>query len=192
MDLAAQNRRAYRAMETGDLTDVAEFIAPGWSNREAEAEPPAAQAGGPGAYAATVRWIRTGLSDIAFEEWDVVVAGSTVVSAVTMSARHTGAIVLRTGGVLRVSPPSGRRFSVEHVHWSTFDDQGRALSHVARRDDLGQVVQLGLLPPTPGALWRSLTWAVTGRSAAARRAFLATSGDLPVDGRAGADAALRQ
>ena len=123
MDLAAQNRRAYHAMETGDLTDVAEFIAPGWTNREAEVEPPAAQAGGPGAYAATVRWIRTGLSDIAFEEREVVVAGSTVVSAATMSARHTGAIVLRTGGVLRVSPPSGRRFSVEHVHWSTFDDQ---------------------------------------------------------------------
>jgi hypothetical protein len=65
------------------------------------------------------------------------------------------------------------------VHWSSFDEQGRAVSHVARRDDLGQLGQLGLLPPNAASLGRSLLWALTGRSAAARRAFLATSGALP-------------
>jgi hypothetical protein len=40
------------------------------------------------------------------------------------------------------------------------------------------VTQLGLLPPTPGAVWRSLAWAVTGRAAAARQQFLQTSGEL--------------
>jgi SnoaL-like polyketide cyclase len=179
LDLAAQGRRAYRAVETGDLHDVREYIAPTWTNREAAAEPPAARGSGPEAFAATVRWLRTALSDIRFEEREVVVAGSTVVSAVTMSGRHTGPMVLDLDGTLRVSPPGGRSFHVEHVHWSTFDDQGRALTHFARRDDLGQVTQLGLLPPTPGALARMLWWAASGRSAAARRAFLATPGDLP-------------
>ncbi|MEX5719854.1 ester cyclase [Geodermatophilus maliterrae] len=179
MDLAAQGRRAYRAIETGDLGDVADYIAPGWTNREAVAEPPAARARGPQAFAATVRWLHTGFSELRLDEHEAVVAGRTVVSAVTMSGRHTGPLVLQDGGVLRVAPPGGRRFTVEHVHWSTFDEEGRAVSHAARRDDLGQVTQLGLLPPTPGALLRSLLWAVTGRSAAARRAFVATSGDLP-------------
>src|SRR5829696_1358712 len=178
VDLAAQGRRAYRAIETGDLTDVAEYIAPGWANAEAVAEPPASRGTGPEAFAATVRWLRTGLSEISFEEHDVVVQGHTVASAVTMSGRHTGPIVVQEQKKLRVAPPSGRRFSVEHVHWTVFDDQGRAVSHVARRDDLGQLGQLGLLPPTPAALGRSLLWKLTGRSAAARRAFLATSGEL--------------
>jgi SnoaL-like polyketide cyclase len=179
VDLAAQGRRAYRAIETGDLSDVAEYIAPGWANAEAVAEPPASRGTGPEAFAATVRWLRTGLSEITLAEHDVVVQGHTVASAVTMSGRHTGPIVVQEQDKLRVAPPSGRRFSAEHVHWTVFDAQGRAVSHVARRDDLGQLAQLGLLPPTAGALGRSLLWAVTGRSATARRAFLATSGDLP-------------
>ena len=37
VDLAAQGRRAYRAIETGDLSDVAEYVAPGWANAEAAA-----------------------------------------------------------------------------------------------------------------------------------------------------------
>jgi hypothetical protein len=177
-DLAAQGRRAYRAVETGDLSDIGEYIAPTWANAEAVAEPPASRGTGPEAFAATVRWLRTGLSEISFEEHDVVVQDRTVVSAVTMSGRHTGPIVVQDPTGLRVAPPSGRRFRVEHVHWTVFDDQGRAVSHVARRDDLGQLGQLGLLPPTAAFLGRSLWWAVTGRSAAARRAFLATSGAL--------------
>jgi len=181
IDLAAQARRSYRAVETGDLSDLADYIAPGWINREAAAEPPAARGQGPGAFAATVRWLRTALSEIRLEEHQVVVKDDTVVSLATMSGRHTGPMVLQDGDKLRVAPPSGRRFAVEHVHWSVFDEEGRALSHFARRDDLGQVIQLGLLPPTPGALLRSVQWALTGRSAAARRAFLATSGELPSD-----------
>ena len=178
-DLAAQGRRAYRAVETGDLSDVADYIAPSWTNTEAVAEPPASRGTGPEAFAATVRWLRTGLTEIAFEEHDVVVQNRTVASAVTMTGRHSGPIVIQDQTGLRVAPPSGRRFSVEHVHWTVFDEQGRAVSHVARRDDLGQLAQLGLLPPTAAALGRSLMWKVTGRSAAARRAFLATSGALP-------------
>jgi hypothetical protein len=179
VDLAAQGRRAYRAIETGDLSHVADYIAPSWTNAEAVAEPPAARGTGPEAFAATVRWLRAGLTEIAFAEHGVLVQDRTVASAVTMTGRHTGPIVVQDQTGLRVAPPSGRRFCVEHVHWTVFDGQGRAVSHVARRDDLGQLAQLGLLPPTAAALGRSLLWKVTGRSAAARRAFLATSGDLP-------------
>jgi hypothetical protein len=96
-----------------------------------------------------------------------------------VSDRHTGPIVLQDGEKLRVAPPSGRCFAVEHVHWITFDEQARTVHYFARRDGLGQVTQLGLLPPNPAALVRSAVWRLIGRSAAARRAYLATSGDLP-------------
>jgi SnoaL-like polyketide cyclase len=177
VDLAAQGRRSYLAIETGWLDDVADYISPAWTNLEAAAEPPAARGFGPDAFAATVVWLRTAFSDIHFTESDVVVAASTVVSAVTMSARHTGPMVIQDGDLLRVGPPSGRRFTVDHLHWTTFDPEGRAVRHFARRDDLGQLTQLGLLPPTPAAMVRSIVWALTGRSAAARRDFLATTGE---------------
>jgi hypothetical protein len=45
--LKQQARRAYWAVETGDVSDLGEFIAPQWRNREAEAEPPAAKGVGP-------------------------------------------------------------------------------------------------------------------------------------------------
>jgi hypothetical protein len=168
-----------RAIETGDVAGVDEYVAPTWVNREAAAESPACRGTGPEAFVATVRWLRTALSDIRFEEREAVVAGRTVVCAVTMSARHTGPMVLQDGQRLRVIPPTGRHFSIEHLHWSEFDEQGRALTHFARRDDLGQLVQLGLLPPTPAALLRGLRWTLTGRTRAAKHAFLASSGTVP-------------
>jgi len=88
---------------------------------------------------------RTALSDIGLVEHQPLVATNTVVSQV----RHTGPMVFQDGDTLRVAPPTGRRFDVEHVHWTEFDDDGRADTHFARWDDLGQVTQLGLLPQPP-------------------------------------------
>ncbi|MEP6464551.1 MAG: ester cyclase, partial [Frankiaceae bacterium] len=90
-------RRFYRAIETGSLSDAVEYIALGWTNREAAVEPPAARGVGPAAFAATVRWLRTALTDIRFDEHDVGVAGNVVMPAVTRSARHTGPMVLAQG-----------------------------------------------------------------------------------------------
>jgi hypothetical protein len=45
----------------------------------------------------------------------------------------------------------GRSFSVQHMHWYTLRD-GLIVAHTACRDDLGMMVQLGLLTrPTPYA-----------------------------------------
>ena len=173
--LTAQNRRAYCALETGDLCDVADYIAPDWENREAAAEPPAARQRGPAAFAATVRWLRRAYSEIRIVEHEAIVEGDLVASHVTMHGRQTGPLVLQDGEAIRVLPPTGRSFAFEHVHISRFDADGRALTHLAVRDDLGLLLQLGHMPPGPAALWRQLVWALTGRAAAARRAFLTDS-----------------
>jgi hypothetical protein len=170
--LKAQSSRAYRALETGDLSEVAEYIAPEWQNREAEAEPPAARRRGPAGFAATVRWLRTAYSELRLVEHEAIVEGDLVVSHVTMHGRQTGPLVLQDGDAIRVLPPTGRRFAHEHIHISRFDAAGRAVTHLAVRDDLGLLVQLGHFPPGPAVLWRNLAWWLTGRAAAARRAFL--------------------
>jgi hypothetical protein len=40
-------------------------------------------------------------------------------------------------------------------------------------------VQLGLFPPKPATMMRAVSWSVSGRSGAARRDFLALTGDVP-------------
>jgi hypothetical protein len=170
--LKRQGRRAYEAIERGTLADIAEFIAPGWENAEAAAESPAARQPGPAGFAGTVRWLRRAYSDIRFVEHEAVAEGDLVISRVTMHGRQTGPLVLQDGAAVRVIPPSDRTFAVDQVHVTRFDSTGRAVHHDAVRDDLGQLIQLGQFPPSPAALWRQLVWAVTGRSAAARRAFL--------------------
>jgi predicted ester cyclase len=46
-------------------------------------------------------------------------------------------------------PPTGRRFSVEQMHWLRVEG-GKVAEHWAVRDDMGHARQLGLLPE-PGA-----------------------------------------
>jgi hypothetical protein len=171
--LKQQARRAYRAVETGDVSDLDEFIAPEWRNREAEAEPPAAKGFGPAAFAATVAWLRGAYSEIRFVEEESIAEGNTVISRAMMSGRDAGALVLQDRDRLQVIPRP-----VDHSRSSTCTSRtsttrGRAIEHHARRDDLGLMVQLGLFPPNPSTLLRSVSWTVSGRSRAARRDFLA-------------------
>jgi hypothetical protein len=170
--LKRQGRRAYLAIETNRLEDVADYIAPTWHNTEAAVESPAARQPGPDGFAATVRWLRRAYSEIRFVEHEAVAEDNLVISRVTFHGRQTGALVLQEGATVRVIPPTGRSFSTDQVHLTRFDAQGRAEHHVAIRDDLGQLVQLGHFPPDGAGLWRLLVWAITGRAAAARREFL--------------------
>jgi SnoaL-like polyketide cyclase len=170
--LKHQGRRAYRAIETGDVSDAAEYIAPTWHNAEAVAEPPAARQPGPAGFACTVRWLRRAYSDIRFVEHEAVAEGDLVISRVIMHGVQTGPLVLQESTAVRVVPPTGRSFAVDHVHVTRFDAQGRAEFHAAIRDDLGQLIQLGHFPPSAAELWRQFVWAASGRTAAARREFL--------------------
>ncbi len=45
-------------------------------------------------------------------------------------------------------PPTGKSFSVEHVHWHRVAD-GKLVERWAVRDDLGTLIQLGIIDP-PG------------------------------------------
>jgi predicted ester cyclase len=84
--------------------------------------------------------LRQAFSGLRFDIEDVISDGEKVVVRGAASGRHTGA-----GGPLRNLPVTGREFRVQRIHIFRVAD-GKIAEHWASRDDLGQLVQLGLLP----------------------------------------------
>jgi predicted ester cyclase len=157
----------YAAIVAKDLDAARRAVAPDWINRESESEPPAARQGGPIGLAVTGAWLRFAFSDIAFDELERVAAGNVIMSRVLFSGRQTGPLVLfENDRPAVVFPPTGRRFRVEQIHRHEVRD-GSVAGHLARRDDLGMLQQLGHLPPNPRSIVRMLWWRLSGR---ARRA----------------------
>lgn len=156
----------YLAISSGDLEIARRAVALDWHNREAaNGEAPAAAQGGPVGLAVTAAWLRSAFSDISFEEVERLRDGDIVISRVIFSARQTGPLVLFGDGnrPSAVFPPTGRTFRVEQIHRHQLRD-GEVIHHLARRDDLGMMEQLGHLPPNPRSLLRMLSWRLTGRS----------------------------
>ena len=147
--------RSIQIMADGDLADFEAVIAPGAVNREDAVEPPACRVGGPDGFLATALWLRSAYAELAYEIHHVVSQGDLVVVDATMSGRHVGDFVLHdaAGQVEQVWAPTGRTFAVRHAHWLRVTD-GLVVEHWAVRDDLGQGLQLGWVPPTPLYLLR--------------------------------------
>ncbi len=154
----------YAAIVAKDLDAARRAVALDWVNREAESEAPAARQGGPVGLAVTGAWLRFAFSDIAFEELERVAAGDVVMSRVIFSARQTGPLVIfKDGRPAVVFPPTGRRVRVEQIHRHELRDGG-VVGHLARRDDLGMMQQLGHLPPNPRSIVRLIWWRLSGKT----------------------------
>lgn len=155
LDARASAIESLHAMATGTHADLVRLIHPEAVNREAADEPPAASTPGPDGFWATALWLRAAFADLAFEVHEVVVDGDLVVIHNTMSAQHTGDMVMYAGGkVVQVMPPTGRRFASTQSHWLRMRD-GQVVEHWANRDDIGSAQQLGWVPPTPLFLLRA-------------------------------------
>lgn len=97
--------------------------------------------------------IRLVLEDVlrTFPDWtmdvlDVTADATRVVVRCQVSGTHRGAGRLPVnGGKLVGVPPTGRRFSVQHIQWFEVHN-GEIVDHYGARDDLGMMVQLGLYP----------------------------------------------
>ncbi|MGW4843772.1 ester cyclase [Nocardia brasiliensis] len=163
--------RSVRIMADGTRADFDAIIHPDATNREAKAEPPATRGRGPAAFYATALWLRAAYADLHHTIEDAVVDGDLVALHTTMRGRHVGPFVAygEDGLVDQVFPPTGKTFAVTQSHWLRIAD-GKVIEHWANRDDLGQAVQLGWVPPTPAYLLR-MAWAKrkAQRSAAADR-----------------------
>jgi predicted ester cyclase len=184
-------RLAFRALETGDAALSRRVLTEDHVNHMAADEPPACREPGAPGFLATSAWLRLAFSELSFEELDVVASSDQVVSHMRMTAIHTGPfVVFPPGGKPQVFPATGRRFSTRQFHLFRIAD-GRLAEHIAVRDDLGMMTQLGFIPPRPATAMRLLGTHLSGgarRSAreavlradqAARQAATATTASVP-------------
>jgi predicted ester cyclase len=87
--------------------------------------------------------------DLKFTVEEVVAVEDQVITRAMYSGTHLGVSrAPSNSGQLVGVAPTGRRFSVQHIDWYTLKD-GLIVEHRANRDDVGMLVQLGLLPPPP-------------------------------------------
>lgn len=83
------------------------------------------------------RWVRGGFPDARMDIEDMIAEADKVAAYITSSGTHEGEFV----GIA----PTGRRFSVKHVHWFRLAG-GKVVEQWSVRDDLGQMQQLGAIP----------------------------------------------
>ena len=83
-----------------------------------------------------IRWLHSGLDDIAYEVKDAFQSADKVVIRCTARATNTREWLGR--------PPTGKSFAVEHIHIYRLEGD-RIAEHWATRDDLSMMRQLGHL-----------------------------------------------
>ena len=117
-----------------DLRRVEDFIAPGSVNHNAR---PGTPDGPEGAREVFTR-LWAGSSDMRFDLQTMVAEGDKVVCIGVMSGTHDG--------LLQGIPATHRPTAARHIHVLTFNDAGLITDHVAVRDDVTVLRQLGVLP----------------------------------------------
>jgi predicted ester cyclase len=94
--------------------------------------------------------IRTRTPDVHFAVEEMVAVKDNVIVRGEYSGTHLGIAQLPIdGGLLVGVPPTGNKFAVQHIHWFKFKN-GLMVDHRATRDDLGMMIQLGLISPPHG------------------------------------------
>jgi steroid delta-isomerase-like uncharacterized protein len=83
-----------------------------------------------------MEWVRTFSSDVHYDIDDMIAEADKVAVRMTQSGTHTGSV--------KSLPPTGKRFSVDYVHWFRLED-GKVAEMWAVRDDLSRLEQLGLI-----------------------------------------------
>ena len=163
------------AVATGSVDDARASIHPANVNHMAADEPPACARPGVAGLLATSAWLRLAFSDLRFEPIQVLTEGATTIAHVWMRACQTGPFVVFPPGMKPVAfPPTGRSFAVRQCHVFEIRDDLCA-EHIAVRDDLGMMTQLGHLPPGPAAMARMARWNLSGGARKAVAAAVSVS-----------------
>lgn len=147
--------RSIELMARGSWPDFDEVVGADAVNREAADEPLAARRRGPAAFLASAQWLRSAFDDLTWQVLDVVAEADLVCVHAIMSGRHTRPFVLfaEDGRPRQAFAPTGRQFRTSQTHWFRLVD-GKIVEHWANRDDQGQALQLGWVPPSPIYLLR--------------------------------------
>jgi predicted ester cyclase len=157
-ELAEQH---FAALAVGDAALAARCIHPAHVNHMAADEPPACAMPGVPGFMATSAWLRLAFSDLSFQIIELTADADRTMAHVRMSAQQTGPFVVFPPGARPVVfAPTGMAFGVRQVHVFRHRD-GQHSEHIAVRDDLGMMTQLGHLPPSPRVAGRMARAALT-------------------------------
>jgi len=160
-------RLNFKALATADVALARRVVAPDHFNHMAADEPPACRTVGLPGFLATGAWLRFAFHELAWEEISILADGDWVSAHMRMSGLHAGPfVVFPPNQSPEVFPPSGRRFEVRQIHLFRVKN-GQTSEHIAVRDDLGMMTQLGYIPPTPAVGIKLGTWRLMGKSARA-------------------------
>jgi predicted ester cyclase len=119
--------------EAGNLDLADEIVAPDFVDHEAPPGTPR----GPEAVKRVAAWLRSALGDLRYEVEDVFESGDRVAVRSTCHGVHVGELFGHA--------PTGRSFSSGQIHLFRVEN-GRIAEHWAKRDDVGMMRQLGLIP----------------------------------------------
>ncbi len=129
-------RRLFEAMNDQNLDALDELVAEDVVNHSAVADHRCGIEG----FRHVVEWGIAMSPDARYELLSIIAEGDMVACRVRASGTQQGEVF----GV----PPTGKRFSAEHVHWHRVAD-GKLAERWAVREDLGALIQLGIISP-PG------------------------------------------
>lgn len=153
-DNAAVVRRYWDLVwNNGDLKAIEELVDDNFTNFGIR------QTGGHAAVRHIVTAWRTAFPDLHVRIEEEITSGAAVVHRVLGRGTHLGEFLpgIGPGRVLGAMPPTGRSFEADQIHIHEVGD-GRITRHVATRNDLLMLGQLGLLPgvePVSEAAWRT-------------------------------------
>ncbi|MGH9987608.1 MAG: ester cyclase [Nitrososphaeraceae archaeon] len=133
-------RQVIDAFNTGDVSNVSEFISPQYFNRESQVDPVRGQLRGPSEFIDTVENLRTAFPDLRHHDEAIISQDGMVVSILNVTGTHTGNFF--------ILPPTGNEISYEAVHLYRVGDDGKIVEHKAIRDDLTFLAQLGVIEPS--------------------------------------------
>lgn len=117
-----------------ELDRVEEFVTEDFVNHEAwEGEDPGYEG-----FRLRLARLHDAFPDLHMQVHEVMADGDLVAYRATLTGTHEGKLF----GM----EPTGKSFQVEHMHMLRMRD-GKASEHWAARDDLGMLMQLGIIPP---------------------------------------------
>jgi predicted ester cyclase len=148
-------RQVIEAFNTGDISNVSEFISPQYFNHESQVDPVRGQLRGPEEFIDTVENLRIAFPNLRHEEQATIAQGDMVVSIINVTGTNTDNFF--------ILPPTGNDISYEAVHIYRIGEDGKIVEHRAIRDDLTFLAQLGVVEPSSPE-YEPFFQALTGRT----------------------------
>lgn len=128
-------RQVIEVFNTGNVSNVYEFISPLYFNHESQVDPVRGELRGPEEFIDTIKNLRTALPDLHHEEETLISQGNIVVSIINVTGN--------TYRQLLYSSINWKEKSYEAVHIYQIGEDGKITEHKAIRDDLTFLAQLG-------------------------------------------------